>query len=429
MPPKGFSMADIVSMPKLGFDMAEGKLVRWVKSEGESVQKGEVLAEIETDKATVEVEAMVGGVVRKHLIPEDTSVPVGQPIAVIGAADEAIDLDALVESATSAAGGEQPVAEAPATATPTAKAPPKQAAGDGRLPGGVRASPLARRLAEENNLDLGRITGSGPQGRIVVTDVRQALEAGGMRPSAAAPYALHQPRADQRIPLAKLRAVIGRRMSAAKQQVPHFYVTAEIDAEPLMALRAQINASLPDDQKTSVNDFIVKAAALALRQLPALNASLDGDAILRHGDINVGVAVALDDGLMTVVVRQADTKPLLTISQEIRTLATRARSGKVRPEDVEGSTFTVSNLGMFDVDHFVAIINPPEAAILAIGSVREVPVVRDRGIAPGKIVQVTLSADHRVTDGAEGARWLQIFRGFIERPVQLVMDGLPGDQR
>ncbi len=422
-------MADVVSMPKLGFDMAEGKLVRWVKSEGESVQKGEVLAEIETDKATVEVEAMVGGVVRKHLIPEDTSVPVGEPIAVIGAADEAIDLDALVGGATPAAAAEQHVAEAPSEPAPTVKVTPREEPGDGRLPAGVRASPLARRLAEENSLDLGRIAGSGPQGRIVVSDVRQALEAGGLRPSAAASYAIRQPRADERIPLARLRAAIGRRMSAAKQQVPHFYVTSEIDAAPLMAMRAQINASLPDDQKTSVNDFIVKGAALALRQLPALNASLDGEAIIRHGEINIGVAVALDEGLMTVVVRQADVKPLLTIAQEIRTLAARARSGKVRPEDVEGSTFTVSNLGMFDVDHFVAIINPPEAAILAVGSVREVPVVKDGGIAPGKLVQVTLSADHRVTDGAEGARWLQIFRGFVEQPVRLVMDELAGGSR
>jgi pyruvate dehydrogenase E2 component (dihydrolipoamide acetyltransferase) len=419
-------MADVVAMPKLGFDMAEGKLVRWVKSEGETVQKGEVLAEIETDKATVEVEALVGGVVRKHLIPEDTSVPVGQPIAVIGTQDETIDLDALVGGAAPQAAPEEPVAEPSPGAPATVKSAPKEEGGDGRLPGGVRASPLARRLAEENNLNLERIAGSGPQGRIVVSDVRQAMEATGMLPSAAASFAAGQPREDERIPLPRLRAAIGRRMTAAKQQVPHFYVTSEIDAAPLMALRAQINETLPDDRKTSVNDFIVKAAALALRQLPALNASLDGEAIVRHGEINIGVAVALDDGLMTVVVRQADMKPLLAISQEIRTLAARARSGKVRPEDVEGSTFTVSNLGMFDVDHFVAIINPPEAAILAVGSVREVPVVRDGQIVPGKVVQVTLSADHRVTDGAEGARWLQIVRGLIEQPVRLVMDELAG---
>lgn len=422
-------MADVVSMPKLGFDMAEGKLVRWVKSEGEAVEKGEVLAEIETDKATVEVEALVGGIVRKHLIPEDTSVPVGEPIAVIGSEDEAIDLEALVGGAKAAATArpDEAVPEAPAAAAPTVKTALKEEGGDGKLPGGVRASPLARRLAEENNLDLRRITGSGPQGRIVVNDVRQAIEAAGGAP--AATYAMRQPRTAERIPLAKLRAAIGRRMIAAKQQVPHFYVTSEVDAEPLLAMRSQINAALPDDRKTSVNDFVVKAAALALREMPALNASLDGDAIVRHGEVNIGVAVALDEGLMTVVVRQADIKPLLTISQETRALAARARSGKVRPEDIEGSTFTVSNLGMFDVDHFIAIINPPEAAILAVGSVREVPVVRDGRVVPGKLMQVTLSADHRVTDGAEGARWLQVFRGLIEQPVRLVMDELAGGPR
>lgn len=422
-------MAEVVSMPKLGFDMAEGKLVRWVKSEGEAVQKGEVLAEIETDKATVEVEALVGGVVRKHLIPEDTSVPVGQPIAVIGTADESIDLDVLVGGATPAAAADQPVAEALSAPAPTVKSASKEEDSDGRLPSGLRVSPLARRLAEENNVDLRRITGSGPQHRIVASDIRQAMGSGGVLPSPAPSYTLRQPQPAERIPLARLRAAIGRRMTAAKQQVPHFYVTSGIDAGPMMSMRAQINASLPDDRKTSVNDFVVKAAALALHDLPALNASLDGEAIVRHGEINIGVAVALDAGLLTMVVRQADMKPFLTLSQEIRTLAVRARSGKVRPEDIEGSTFTVSNLGMFDVEHFIAIINPPEAAILAVGSVRDVPVVRDGQIVPGQRMQVTLSADHRVTDGAEGARWLQIFRGLIEQPMRLVMDELAGGPR
>jgi pyruvate dehydrogenase E2 component (dihydrolipoamide acetyltransferase) len=422
-------MADVVSMPKLGFDMAEGKLVRWVKSEGEAVQKGEVLAEIETDKATVEVEALVGGVVRKLLIPEDTSVPVGEPIAVIGTADETIDLDSLLGGATRSVAAQPAIAEPTSAPTPSVKAAPKEADSDGRLPAGVRVSPLARKLAEDNDLDLSRLTGSGPHGRILANDVRQALGSGGARPSAAPPYAVRQPRPDERISLAKLRGAIGRRMTAAKQQIPHFYVTSEIDAGPVMSMRAQINAILPDDQKTSVNDFVVKAAALALHDLPALNASLDGEAIVRHGEINMGVAVALDEGLMTVVIRQADVKPLLTISQEIRTLAGRARTGKVRPEDIEGSTFTVSNLGMYDVDHFIAIINPPEAAILAVGSVREIPVVKDGQIVAGMRMQVTLSADHRVTDGAEGARWLQIFRGLIEQPMRLVMDELAGGPR
>lgn len=422
-------MADVVSMPKLGFDMAEGKLIRWVKSEGEPVLKGEVLAEIETDKATVEVEALVGGIVRKHLIAEQTSVPVGEPIAIVGTADETIDLDALLAGMKSAKPRVDQVAEAPSIPTTTTAGELEDEGGDGRLPDGVRASPLARRLAEENNLDLRQLTGSGPQGRIVVRDVRELLDSGGIRPPVVPAYAARQVRPSEKIQLTKLRAAIGRRMSASKQQVPHFYVTSEIDAGPVMSMRSQINASLPDDQKTSVNDFVVKAAALALRELPALNASLDGEVIVRHGEINLGVAVALDGGLLTVVVRQADLKPLLTLSDEIRTLAARARSGKVRPEDVEGSTFTVSNLGMFNVDHFIAIVNPPEAAILAVGSVREVPVVRDGQIVPGKLMQVTLSADHRVTDGAEGARWLEIFRSFIEQPMRLVMGELAGGLR
>ncbi|OGO70570.1 MAG: hypothetical protein A2Z37_15385 [Chloroflexi bacterium RBG_19FT_COMBO_62_14] len=418
-------MAEVVSMPKLGFDMAEGKLVRWVKAEGETVQKGEVLAEIETDKATVEVEALVAGVVRKHLIPEDTSVPIGEPIAVIGTADETIELETLVSRAAWASAPQAPEM----MVSPAAPAGPAKAAGegeDGGLPGGVRASPLARRLAEENDLDLARISGSGPQGRVVMRDVQEALQVGGATPSEAPVYVPHEPRPTERIPLAKLRAAIGRRMTASKQQVPHFYVTAELDAAPVMSMRSQINGLLPEDHKLSVNDFIIKAAGLALRELPALNASLDGETIIRHGEVNLGVAVALDEGLITVVVHQADSKPLLAISEEVRVLAGRARSGKVRPDDIEGSTFTVSNLGMFAVDHFIAIINPPEAAILAVGSVRDAPVVEDGWVVPGKLMQVTLSADHRVTDGAQGARWLQIFRGYFENPVRLVMDELAG---
>jgi len=416
-------MAEVVSMPKLGFDMTEGKLVRWVKAEGEAVQKGEVLAEIETDKATVEVEALVAGVVRKHLIPEDTSVPIGEPIAVIGTADETIDLEKLVSKAASASAPKIPETMVSA-ASPAGPAKATGEDGDGELPGGVRASPLARRLAEENDLDLARISGSGPQGRVVMRDVQEALRVGGARPSAAPVYIPHEPRPTERIPLAKLRAAIGRRMTASKQQVPHFYITAELDAAPVMSMRSQINGLLPEDHKLSVNDFIIKAAGLALRELPALNASLDGETIVRHGEVNLGVAVALDEGLITVVVRQADSKPLLAISEEVRVLAGRARSGKVRPDDVEGSTFTVSNLGMFAVDHFIAIINPPEAAILAVGSVRDAPVVNDGRVVPGKLIQVTLSADHRVTDGAQGARWLQIFRGYFENPVRLVMHEL-----
>ncbi len=398
-------MAETIQMPKLGFDMAEGKLVRWVKHEGETVSKGEVLAEIETDKATVEVEASVGGVVRKLLVLEDTTVPVGTPIAVVGTADEPID--AIPPQAAPAEALE---AKAPAPAEPAGRSLTPGAA---MVAGEVRASPLARRIARDRGVDLERVHGSGPGGRVVSRDLGTPGATGGT--TRMAPTAVGAGRAS----LTRLRSAIGRRMTASKQTIPHFYVTVELDAGPVMDLRAELNSSLPDDSKYSINDFIVKASALALREFPNLNASLDDDGIIRHADVNVGVAVATQDGLLTVVVRGADIKPLRQVADELRDSVARARRGRVRPEDVEGSTFTVSNLGMFDVEHFIAIINPPEAAILAVGGVRDVPVVRDGAILAGRRLKVTLSADHRVTDGAEAAHWLQVLRGYLEHPIRL----------
>jgi pyruvate dehydrogenase E2 component (dihydrolipoamide acetyltransferase) len=418
-------MAEVVNMPKLGFDMAEGTLVRWVKKLDEVVTKGEVLAEIETDKATVEVEASAEGYVRKFLVDEGEAVPVGSPIAIIGEQDEAVD-DLVIQAPSESE--IEPALESPVESSPASAPPPQPASSslvdpDGRLPDGVRASPLARRMAQENNLELSHIQGSGPQGRIVKEDIESALTSG-----APAPIKAHQAmlptgekRQTERIPLSRLRAAIGRRMGASNQEVPAFFVTADIDAEPVMTLRTRLHNIRPDDPKFSVNDFIVKAAALALQRFPNLNASLDGDAIVRHGPINIGIAVAVENGLLTVVVRDADLKPLSLVSQEARQVVERARSNRVRPDDIEGSTLTVSNLGMFDVDHFIAIINPPEAAILAIGSVRQEPVVRDGQIVIGQRMKVTISADHRVTDGAEVAQWLQAFRAFMEEPLQLLL--------
>ncbi|HLF80495.1 MAG TPA: dihydrolipoamide acetyltransferase family protein [Anaerolineales bacterium] len=416
-------MATVINMPKLGFDMAEGRLIRWVKAQDEAVQKGEVLAEIETDKATVEVESQESGVVRVHLVAENSLVPVGSPIAILGTADEAIDVEALVGKSgparPAAAKPASPQAEtvglragagmqtaAGATALP-AGPHEMEAEGDGNLPAGLRATPVARRLARERGLDLKSLSGSGPQGRILKSDVESALTG-----SAAA---------TQRVQLSKLRAIIGRRMTASKQSLPHFYLTADLDAGPLMALRADLNSRMPQDQQFSVNDFLVKSAALALREFPSLNASLEGEEIVRHGQINIGVAVAMDEGLLTVVAREADQKPLSTLSAELRQVVARAREGRVRPADIEGSTFTVSNLGMFQLDQFTAIINPPEAAILAVGSVRQEPVVVDGQITIGRRMRVTLSADHRVTDGAEAARWLQVYRSYVEHPVHLLV--------
>lgn len=413
-------MATVINMPKLGFDMAEGLLVRWVKAEGETVEQGEVLAEIETDKATVEVESEASGVILKHLVSENSSVPIGAPITVIGNEGEEFDVESLdVDTAKMGAAVAESAAVESAAVPEAASASPvaiAETSSNGDLPAGVRASPVARRLAAERGVELRALSGSGPQGRIVKRDVEAAVPAGAL---AAIPF---QPAAETvRVPVSRLRDVIGRRMSASKQQLPHFYVTSDLDAAPMMDLRRQLNSRMPDDEKFSVNDFLVKAAAMALREFPNINASLEDGEIVRHGHINIGVAVALDEGLMTVVTKDVDSKPIRQLSAELREVVARARAGRVRPGDIEGSTFTVSNLGMFQVDHFIAIINPPEAAIMAIGSIRDEAVVVNGQVVPGKRLQVTLSADHRVTDGAEVARWLQVFRQYVENPVHTLV--------
>ncbi len=440
-------MAEIVNMPKLGFDMAEGTLVRWVVPEGGEITKGNVLAEIETDKATVEVESAFSGVVLRHLIQEGTPIPVGDPIAVIGQQGESVDLASMGVGAPPAEAPAPKSAEAPAAPEPVPASTPAQAApieaapvaeAIPGLPAGVRASPLARRMAEDRGIDLRAVKGSGPQGRIIKQDIEsyQAQPAGAAIPPAAAagPAAPAKPAApqpvfspvgppppDEKIPLTRLRAAIGRRMVEAKIQAPHFYVTHEYDMAAVMEMRKQINALLPEGEKLSVNDFVVKAVALALRQFPNLNASLSGDSVIRHGQVNVGVAVAVEGGLLTVVCRDADRKPLRQISLEVSSMAAKARSGKVRPDDIEGSTFSISNLGMFDVESFTAIINPPEAAILAVGSAREVPVVIDGEIKPGIRMKATLSVDHRVSDGAEGARFMQALEIYLQEPMRLLL--------
>jgi pyruvate dehydrogenase E2 component (dihydrolipoamide acetyltransferase) len=408
-------VAEAVNMPKLGFDMAEGKLVRWMLSEGEQVEKGQVLAEIETDKATVEVEASISGTVLKHVIEEGAIVPIGNPIAIVGDEGEEFDLETLLGSVPDPL--PEVVNDAPSPSPPPEPAAAELHEGNGKLPGGVRASPLARKLAKDLGVPLGAIAGSGSGGRIVKKDV----EAAASGPTSTRMTGSAISRETERVPLTKLRGAIGRRMASSKQQVPHFYVTTEIDAQPFMTMRKEYNEILAEDEKLSVNDFIVKAAALALREFPNLNASLDGDSVVRHGEVNIGIAVAVPDGLLTVVARDADQKPLPSISAEVRAMAERAREGKVHQEDIEGSTFTVSNLGMFDVDHFIAIINPPEAAILAIGGVQERPAVRDGQIVVGMRLKATISADHRVTDGAEAAQWLQSFKNLLEHPLRLVV--------
>jgi pyruvate dehydrogenase E2 component (dihydrolipoamide acetyltransferase) len=427
-------MAEIVTMPKLGFDMAEGTLVRWVIDEGKEVQKGAILAEIETDKATVEVESAYAGVLARHLVSEGEVVPVNTPIAVIGAPGEKVDEEqpgVAPKTGTTSAVKAQPMEAQPAPSMPSPVATPEE---ESPYPGGIKASPVARHMAEERGIPLSLIQGTGPGGRITKKDIEAYL----VQPSKAPvlPAALPvQPvqipqisippsnRAPTPVSMPRLRSIIGRRMTEAKQRVPHFYVTHEYDLAPLMALREQVNQSLPEGEKTSVNDFIIKAAALTLREFPNLNASLDeqNNQIIQHGAVNIGVAVAVEGGLLTVVCRDADLKPLRQVASEVRVMVQRARDGKVRPDDIEGSTFSVSNLGMYDVEHFIAIINPPEAAILAAGSAREVPVIKDGQVVPGWRMKATISVDHRVSDGAEAARYLQSLAKYLERPISLLL--------
>jgi pyruvate dehydrogenase E2 component (dihydrolipoamide acetyltransferase) len=416
-------MAETVIMPKLGFDMAEGTLIRWVIREGQPVQKGAVLAEIETDKATVEVESNFDGVVARHLVNEKDVVPVNTPIAIITAPGEKVP-DELVAgkqaaskpAASEQAAGKQAASEqvegVPETGTQTAAG---AAAGPGPA---VKASPVARRLAREKGIDLSQVTGSGPAGRIVKKDIESA----GMKPAAApvvAPPAARQPEAQ--VPLSKLRTAIARRMTEAKQQVPHFYITHEYDMAALMDLRKQVNNMLPEDEKISVNDMIIKAVALTLKRYPNLNASFRGSEVIQYGAVNIGIAVAVEGGLLTVVCRDSDQKPLRQIASEVKSAVSRAREGKVRLDDIEGSTFSISNLGMYNVEEFSAIINPPEAAILAVGSVKELPVVKEGQLGVGTRMKATISVDHRVSDGVEAAKFMQALAEALENPLKLLL--------
>ncbi len=422
-------MPEIVPMPKLGFDMAEGKLVRRVKQEGEAVQKGDILAEIETDKATVEVESSVSGVVKAWLVEEGQPVPVGASMAVIGAPDEVVDLSAYRAQPSSAAPVAAPAAVVPpsaASAPAAVPAPQPSVTREAAMPSAAApASPIARRIADEAGIDIRLVAGTGPGGRVTKKDVEAYLRAPKLAAVPSVPSVPAVPVAaapeDQVIPLTKLRQIIARRMTESKQTVPQFYVTAEIDMAAAMDLRKQINALLPDERKASVNDLVVKAAALALRQFPNVNASFAGDKVIRKGRVNVGIAVAVEGGLLTVVVKDADQKPIAQVAAEAKAMIARARTGKVQGADIEGSTFSVSNLGMYDAENFIAIINPPEAAILAAGAVREIPVVKDGALAPGLRLKVTCSADHRVTDGAEIAQFLQAVKKNLEEPLRLLV--------
>lgn len=419
-------MAEIINMPKLGFDMAEGTLVRWVKNVGETINKGEVLAEIETDKATVEVESQFSGVLLQQMVEAGTSVPVNNPIAVVGEAGEKVEAVSKPEAGVKETGKQGAGAEETGKQEAGAEEKPAPAAAPVAPAGPIKASPLAKKVARERGVNLGSIVGSGPAGRIVRRDVEAALSRQVPAPAPAAlpanaPAAAAVHPGDQATSTTKLRQAIGRRLVESKTTIPHFYVTHEYRMEALMALRQQLNGYLPEGEKLSVNDFIVKGVGLTLRQFPNLNAVLRGAEIIRKGEVNVGVAVTVPGGLMTVVVREADQKPLRLLSAEIKAMAARAREGKVKPEDVDGSTFSTSNLGMYEVDEFIAIINPPEAAILAIGSAREVPVVEKGQIVPGWRMKATISVDHRISDGAEAAQFLQALAKYLEEPARMLV--------
>ena len=424
-----------VVLAKLSPTMEEGTVVKWTRNEGDPVKVGDVLAEIETDKANMEMEALGAGTLRKVLVPAGGKAPVGTLIGVIANPDE--DISALLATAAAAA-PPAPAAPVPAAATAAAPAPgpsppdvPLMALSSAAAagPGGrVKASPLARAMALRQNLPLASMPGSGPGGRIVKRDVE--AYASGARPAstvASFPTPASAPRMaaalvlqvtpGQEIPLTNMRKTIAKRLSESKFTAPHFYVTVEIDMDAAVDLREQLIRS--ENLKVSFNDLIVKACARALTRFPGVNASWAVDKIVTHADVHVGVAVAVPDGLVVPVVRHADRKPVVEISAVVKDLAGRARDRKLRPEEFTGSTFSISNLGMYDVTEFTAIINPPESAILAVGAVRKVPVVVNDELAVGHRMKVTLSADHRVIDGALAAQFLAEVRRLLESPVSL----------
>ena len=442
-----------VEMPKMGDTMETGKILNWIKKVGDVVKKGEPLAEVETDKVNIEIESFYSGTLRKILVSEGESAPIGAPIALIGAPDEPLPEDGkgksggapAKEAARSSNGAMKSAAPQASTGAaavmPAQQAPAEPAAVDAatieRAPGErIFISPLARRLATEHQLDYSHIQGTGPNGRIIKMDVEAALA---RQPLAApaAPAAQPMPVLEPvvvpaaaaagevvEIPLTAMRRTIARRLSQSMQTAPHFYMTSVIDTGKLAALRQQINeyaAHEPEPVKVSFNDLIIKAVARALVLMPQVNVSFAEDRLLQKKQVHVGMAVALEQGLIVPVIRNADQRGILDIAREAKRLAEAARSGKLRPEEFSGGTFTVSNLGMFDVDSFTAVINPPESAILAVGSITPVPVVVDGQVVVRDRMKVTMSSDHRAIDGATAARFLQQVKRLLEEPLGMLV--------
>ncbi|HLZ65130.1 MAG TPA: pyruvate dehydrogenase complex dihydrolipoamide acetyltransferase [Aliidongia sp.] len=432
-----------ILMPALSPTMTEGNLAKWVKKEGEAIKAGDVIAEIETDKATMEVEAVDEGTLGKIIVAEGTQgVKVNEVIALLLEEGESADALGKAPAPKAAPTPEAPKAEPAKAEAPKAAAPaPKPAAADHGAR--VFATPLARRMAEQAGIDLASVTGSGPDGRIVKADI----EAAAGKPKAAAAPAAEAPKpaaapaaaapaaaavtkdrvvalagniAYTEIPNTSMRKVIAKRLTEAKQTVPHFYLTVDCEIDALLKTRAELN-SRAEGLKISVNDFVIKASALALKKVPEANASWSDDAILQWKQVDIAVAVAIEGGLITPIVKQADGKGLATISSEMRDLGARAKAGKLKLEEFQGGTFSISNLGMFGIKEFSAVINPPHGAILAVGAGEQRPVVKNGALAVATVMSCTLSVDHRVVDGAVGAAFLKAFKGLIEDPLSMLL--------
>lgn len=433
-------MPKFIEMPKLSDTMTEGTLAKWLVAEGATVKAMQAVADVETDKATMEMQCYFDGTLHKILTQPGQKVPLGAPVAVVLEEGEEVpaNLDELIAAANSKAkAGAAPKEEAgPAkaaakAATPGVRLPqaPKHqrrvaaAAGDVR----VKASPLAKKIAAERGVNLSIIEGTGPGGRIVRADVESAPVGGGTCAGRAAATPAIRPVIgpdDERVSVSGMRNIIAERLLASKTQIPHFYLNIEVDAAPLMQFRAHLNATneKTGGNKYSVNDFILKAVVRAAQAVPAINASWDGDAIVKFKSVGLSVAVAVEDGLVTPVIKAAETKTLLQISQEVKDMAGRAKNKKLSPDDFAGGTITVSNLGAYGIDTFSAIINPPQAAIISVGSIRKVPVVSDKGeIVPGERMWVGLSGDHRVVDGAVAATFLAEMRKLLENPALMLV--------
>ena len=422
-------MAKIIGLPKLSPTMEEGTLVAWTKKEGDEVDVDDLLAEVETDKATMEFRSFDRGVLLKILVPEGETLEPDVPVAIIGKAGEDIsDLLKQVEAAAAAAKATATVSvpasvpvpvpvSAPAPAPVSAPAPASVSVSVSAEGGRVLSSPLVRRLARERSIDLGVVQGSGPQGRIVKRDV-ESFAGGGV--GGPVPTGGRLP--PRVVKASSMRRTIARRLTESKQTVPHYYLTIDVDIGPLADARKAMNAELEAiGKKVSLNDLIIKAAAVALRRAPEVNASWMGKEIHYHQVVDVSVAVAVEDGLMTPVVRDADRKGVAQIADEVRDLAARAREKKLQPEEMTNGTFSISNLGMFGIEEFTAVINPPEGAILAVGTIRNEPVVEDGEIAPGQRMRFTMSCDHRVIDGATGARFMEAFKRIVESPLNMLL--------